>query len=166
MFDMVGDYYIRCSKCHRSTNSDDRLLRLANDWNEGKCPNESDSTPFERFCGQRDQPIRKIAFREDAAGFETGRFSCESLILFYDDHMFQLESYYIPMDRGLFAVSEISGYNPKLRPYVLDPGKDYPLRLLEHNREGSREKLVLSNGKQTVIVMAGKGKLEVEICRD
>lgn len=165
MYDHVEDYYIRCSKCRKTTYADYRLSKVVKDWNAGKCPCKHDLTPFENFCLHWDKPIRKVVVRKDAVGFGTDHFFCEDMILLYDDLYFRPQSLYIPMDQCVFTASELSGYNPEHWPYEMHFDADETLMFRDYIQDGNREKIVLATRKQVITVTAEKHKLEVGIER-
>ncbi len=142
-YDLVDDYYIRCSKCRNGTYADISLAKVVKDWSAGKCPCNDDVTPLEAFRLHWDKPIRRIVVGKNAVGFGTDHFFCKDLLLLYDDLFFQPESLYIPMNQCVFNVSAFREYTPEQWPYELNFGEDETLMVKDYLRDDNREKIVL-----------------------
>ena len=163
MVDHVGDHFIRCSRCHRSTDSSYILSHIVADWNEGNCPVKDYDTPLESFAAHWDQPVRKIVISRESSDLDTDHYSCDSLILQYDGIAYILYSLRVPPDRCVIAAKKISGYNPEFWPKEMEAGKDEVFLVSGFVRDCDREKVMLSAGRREIMITADVHGLMVDI---
>lgn len=168
MADHVGDYYISCSSCFRSTYGDYRLAVVAAMWNSGDLPVEDDRTPLERLLRRKGETVLEIYLPKDAESSGPDHFvtAYSGPILRFPGTSFELSSIYVPENRSLINIDHeqitsfsLEYYSRKIAP---EEGED-GFRFISLDRAGDQDVMTLASGKREIVITAERETLDIRV---
>ena len=164
MLDHVDDYFVRCSRCLRSTYAERNLARIVNAWNSGEVPVKNCSIPFESFLAMKGQHIVDIYIPKEATKPDRGHFTCDNLILQFEKTAFQIDWLFIPHDQCVLnAAGSITSFNHQMWPYTVTHSDKETISFVSCNRGIQHETLQLTVGKRVILITAMSTCLDVQI---
>ena len=134
MFDHVTDFFIRCSKCHRSTWATFAIEDVIDDWNQELIETTIDISE-ERFQRYKDRPIKYIDLSSDAHRYDDNLYECEGITIAIDDTFFGVESQRIGTDQFGFVFQEYSGCGKESWPLRVMPNAGERLSYIRKEEE-------------------------------
>ena len=154
MLDFNSDFYIRCSKCHKSTWATDELRSVIDDWNSNKIVTII-HTSAERFAEHVQEPIDYIALDERSVCYDEDQWDCNEVIIAIGDTLFKIKGQRVSEDQHDFKFEELSDYNRKMRPFLILASEDEPINFIRIEREPKLDSVMrLSIGNRPILITA------------
>ena len=136
MFDFVGDFGIRCSKCHLSTYHTYILQKVLDDW-ENRVDLHIIMTAEEFFYEGADKPVDYIAISEPNLIVDEGLLYADSIMVGRADSIYEIRCIRLREDVYDFQYERFGGFNPELWPLRIVSTEEEPLRFIgKETQEG------------------------------
>ena len=132
MLDDRSDFYIRCNKCHQSTRATYELRSVIDDWNEGKKEGIV-KTSAEAFLEHIHEPIKYIALDEHSVCYDDNQWDCNHIIIAIGNTFFKIMELRIEENQYDFHFQQLSNYNRKQWPYLVQATEEEKSNLLGLN---------------------------------
>ncbi|MGN1122317.1 MAG: hypothetical protein ACI4RV_08110 [Eubacteriales bacterium] len=154
MLDFVSDFYIRCSKCHKSTWATYELRSVIDDWNNNETETVID-TAAESFAKHIHEPIKYIALDEHSICYDENLWDCNEVVIAIGDALFGITGQRVAEDQYDFKFGKWSDYNRKMKPYLIVPSDEEPISFVRIEHEPNMNAIMrLSIGDRPILITA------------
>lgn len=154
MLDFDSDFYIRCSKCHKSTWATYELRSVIDDWNNNEIETTID-TAAERFEKYIQEPVKYIALDERSVCYDENQWDCNEVVIAIGDAIFGITGQRVAEDQSDFKFGEWSDYNKKMRPYLVQSSEEEPISFVRIEREPGCDAVMRFNiGNRPILITA------------
>lgn len=162
MLDHVGDFFVRCSKCHKFTWAYYIVQDVIDDWNMNDLADKTTMLGSEEFDEYRDKKIRYIALSSDMYGYDENQYTCSSILIVYDNIYFRISSHRTDVDTFDFDIQALSGYNKKFWPRRVVASDDEPITFIRKEAwEDDINMLRFQIGKRPILICADEMEITI-----
>ncbi len=164
VIDLVGDYSIRCDRCHLGTSAGMCVCDAIDEWNAGVGLHTLGLYPEEIFMEHCHEKIKELRIKKNDSQNDSNVIKCREFLAVYDNHVFHIESWYAGNGTWGFAFTASTRFNAQQWPFVISATEEQAITYIRHNKEKNRNaEMVFTIGEKQAILVANHGWLEFEV---
>lgn len=155
--DIVGDFGIRCNKCHKGTYATPMAYEAIREWNEEKNLLMIPDYPKETFEKSRDKSIKYIAV-SDIYGQIRFPIVCKSILVKIEDEKFKIGSGYCGQGQYDFVFKELA---PAVWTHKIE-AQSGKIRLIKEERMNGKKRMIFDVDGEKLTVISEEDHLIIE----
>ena len=164
--DTVGDFGIRCNKCHKGTYDTPLACDAIKEWNEEKNLLMIRDYPKETFEKYRGKDICYIAIDDRYSRFKNQNvfsfpFICQDIIVEIEGRKFCIGSGYCGHGLYDFTIEEVCDFNTEMWPYKIE-AQSGKIRLIKEERMNGKKRMIFDVDGEKLTVISEEDHLIIE----
>lgn len=164
--DIVGDFGVRCDKCHKGTYATPMAYEAIREWNEEKNLLMIPDYPKETFEKYRGKDICYIAIDDRYSRFKNQNvfsfpFICQDIIVEIEGRKFCIGSGYCGQGMDDFTIDEYTDFNTEMWPYKIE-AQNGKIRLVKEDRIDGKKQMIFDVDGEKLTVISEEDHLIIE----